>query len=178
MRKEHLRLLEAVDKFNGILDARLRFFIGAAIRDALALGRRSELLTEPEAQALLDIVEAEIMTEARDDERVKMFIAANQRSALTEAGEDEKQPCDADECNISPREYYDIFIRPALDIIREEYSELIGSIFVKYICTGERPSEDALTEDEKLLWNVFMAMVEIKFNADFSEFITDVNEGE
>lgn len=79
---------------------------------------------------------------------------------------------------MTPREYYDIFIKPALDIIREEYSELIGSVFVKYICSGERPSDDALSEDEKLLLNVFMAMVEIKFNPDFSEFITDVNEGE
>jgi hypothetical protein len=75
---------------------------------------------------------------------------------------------------MTPKQYYDIFIKPALDIIREEYSELIGSVFVKYICTGERPAEDALTEDEKLLWNVFMAMVEIKFNPDFSAYVPDV----
>ncbi len=171
MRKEHLQLLEAVDKFNGILNARFRFFIGAAIKDALVLGRRSELLTEPEAQALLDIVEADILTEARDDEEVQAFLAGNQRAPITETGKDEALH-DADECNISPREYYDIFIKPALDIIREEYSELIGPVFVKYICTGERPAEDSLTEDEKLLWNVFMAMVEIKFNSEFSEFIS------
>lgn len=77
---------------------------------------------------------------------------------------------------MTPREYYDIFIKPALDIISEEYSELIGLAFVKYICTGDKPAEDALTEDEKLLWNVFMAMVEIKFNPEFSEFISDDEE--
>lgn len=70
--------------------------------------------------------------------------------------------------DMTPREYYDIFIRPALDIIREEYSELIGSLFVKYICTGEKPADDALTEVEKMLWNVFMAMVEVRFNDSFS----------
>lgn len=75
--------------------------------------------------------------------------------------------------DMTPREYYDIFIRPALDIIREEYSELIGSLFVKYICTGEKPAYDELTEEEKLLWNVFMAMVEIKFNAELTEAISD-----
>lgn len=75
--------------------------------------------------------------------------------------------------DMTPREYYDIFIRPALDIIYEEYSERIGLLFVKYICTGERPAEDALSEDEKLLWNVFMAMVEIKFNAELTAAISD-----
>ena len=73
--------------------------------------------------------------------------------------------------DMTPSQYYDIFIKPALDIIREEYSELIGSAFVNYICTGERPAEDALTEDEKLLWNVFMAMVEIMFNAELTSAI-------
>lgn len=172
MRKEHLQLLEAVDKFNGLINARLRFFIGAAIKDALSLGRRSELLTEPEARALLDIIEANIMTSAKEDEQVMAFLAGNRQSALTEAGEGVELH-DPNECNISPREYYDIFIKPALDIIREEYAERIGEMFVKYICTGEPPADKELTDDEKVLWNVFMAMTEIKFNAELTAAITD-----
>ena len=171
MRKEHLQLLEAVDKFNGLLNARLRFYIGAAIKDALVLGRRSELLTEPERQALLDIIEEDIMTSAKDDERVGAFLAGNHQ-AVIDTGEDEETH-DANECNISQREYYDIFIKPALDIIREEYAERIGEMFVRYICTGEPPADDELTNDEKVLWNVFMAMTEIKFNAELSAVITD-----
>lgn len=173
MTKEHLQLTEAFGKFNNVLNARLRFFIGGAIKDALILGNRSDLLKDNEAQALLDIVEADIMTDARKADEVRVFLAGS-----SEQTQREEQTGGDGVGDMTPREYYDIFIKPALDIIREEYSELIGSVFVKYICTGERPSDDALTEDEKLLWNVFMAMVEIKFNADFSEFITDVNEGE
>ena len=170
MTKEHLQT--AFDKFNNVLNARLRFFIGGAIKDALVLGNRSDLLKDNEAHALLDIVEADIMTEARKADEVQTFLTG---SSTQTQREEESNSGNED---MTPKQYYDIFIKPALDIIREEYSELIGSVFVKYICTGERPAEDALTEDEKLLWNVFMAMVEIKFNADFSEFITDVNEGE
>ena len=174
MTKEHLQLTEAFGKFNNVLNARLRFFIGGAIKDALVQGRRSELLKDSEAQALLDIVEADIMADARKADEIRALLNENgiqtQREEETEGGDDN--------CNMTPREYYDIFIRPALDIIREEYSELIGSIFVKYICTGERPSEDALTEGEKLLWNVFMAMVEIKFNSRFSNYSEVFNEDE
>lgn len=172
MTKEHLQITEAFDKFNTVLNARLRFFIGGVIKDALVLGNRSDLLKDNEAQALLDIVEADIMADARKADEVRTFLGD---SSTQTQREEESNSGNED---MTPKQYYDIFIKPALDIIREEYSELIGSVFVKYICTGERPAEDALTEDEKLLWNVFMAMVEIKFNPDFSEFITDVNEGE
>lgn len=113
------------------------------------------------------------MTDARKADEVRAFLSESDKQTQR----DEQTGGDG-VGDMTPREYYEIFIKPALDIIREEYSELIGSVFVKYICSGERPAEDALTEDEKLLWNVFMAMVEIKFNPDFSEFITDVNEGE
>ena len=172
MTKEHLQLTEAFDKFNTVLNARLRFFIGGAIKDALVLGRRSDLLKDNEAQALIDIVEADIMTDARKADEVQAFLSESSEQTQRE------EESNSENEDMTPREYYDIFIKPALDIIREEYSELIGSLFVKYICTGEKPADDELTEEEKLLWNVFMAMVEIKFNADFSEFITDVNEGE
>ena len=168
MTKEHLQLTEAFDKFNKVLNARLRFFIGGAIKDALVLGNRSDLLKDNEAQALLDFVEADIMADARKADEVRTFLAD---SSTQTQREEESNSGNED---MTPKQYYDIFIKPALDIIREEYSELIGSVFVKYICTGERPAEDALTEDEKLLWNVFMAMVEIKFNPDFSAYIPDV----
>jgi hypothetical protein len=169
MRKEHLQILEAVDKFNSTLNARLRFFIGAAVKDALVLGRRTDLLKDNEAQALLDIVEADIMADARKADGVRTFLA----NSSTQIQREEETESNSEKEDMTPKQYYDIFIKPALDIIREEYSELIGSVFVKYICTGERPAEDALTEDEKLLWNVFMAMVEIKFNAELSAAISD-----
>lgn len=167
MTKEHLQLTEAFDKFNNVLNARLRFFIGGAIKDALVLGNRSDLLKDNEAQALLDFVEADIMTDARKADEVRTLLAD---SSTQTQREEESNSVNED---MTPKQYYDIFIKPALDIIREEYSELIGSVFVKYICTGERPAEDALTEDEKLLWNVFMAMVEIKFNAELTAAISD-----
>lgn len=167
MTKEHLQLTEAFGKFNSVLNARLRFFIGGAIKDALVLGNRSDLLKDNEAQALIDIVEADIMTDARKSEEVQAFLSD---SSTQTQREEESNSGNED---MTPKQYYDIFIKPALDIIREEYSELIGSVFVKYICTGERPAEDALTEDEKLLWNVFMAMVEIKFNAELTAAISD-----
>ena len=167
MRKEHLQLTEAFGKFNNVLNARLRFFIGGAIKDALVLGNRSDLLKDNEAQALLDFVEADIMADARKADEVRTFLAD---SSTQTQREEESNSGNED---MTPKQYYDIFIKPALDIIREEYSELIGSVFVKYICTGERPADDALTEDEKLLWNVFMAMVEIKFNAELTAAISD-----
>ena len=167
MRKEHLQLTEAFGKFNSVLNARLRFFIGGAIKDALVLGNRSDLLKDNEAQALLDFVEADIMADARKADEVRTFLAD---SSTQTQREEESNSGNED---MTPKQYYDIFIKPALDIIREEYSELIGSVFVKYICTGERPADDALTEDEKLLWNVFMAMVEIKFNAELTAAISD-----
>lgn len=167
MTKEHLQLTEAFGKFNNVLNARLRFFIGGAIKDALVLGNRSDLLKDNEAQALLDFVEADIMADARKADEVRTFLAD---SSTQTQREEESNSGNED---MTPKQYYDIFIKPALDIIREEYSELIGSVFVKYICTGERPAEDALTEDEKLLWNVFMAMVEIKFNAELTAAISD-----
>jgi len=167
MTKEHLQLTEAFGKFNNVLNARLRFFIGGAIKDALVLGNRSDLLKDNEAQALLDFVEADIMADARKADEVRTFLTD---SSTQTQREEESNSGNED---MTPKQYYDIFIKPALDIIREEYSELIGSVFVKYICTGERPAEDALTEDEKLLWNVFMAMVEIKFNAELTAAISD-----
>ena len=167
MTKEHLQLTEAFGKFNNVLNARLRFFIGGAIKDALVLGNRSDLLKDNEAQALLDFVEADIMAGARKADEVRTFLAD---SSTQTQREEESNSGNED---MTPKQYYDIFIKPALDIIREEYSELIGSVFVKYICTGERPADDALTEDEKLLWNVFMAMVEIKFNAELTAAISD-----
>ena len=166
MTKEHLQITEAFDKFNNVLNARLRFFIGGAIKDALILGNRSDLLKDNEAQALLDIVEADIMTDARKADEVQAFLSESSEQTQRE----EEAEGNRENEDMTPREYYEIFIKPALDIIREEYSELIGSVFVKYICTGERPSDDALSEDEKLLWNVFMAMVEIKFNDSFSNY--------
>lgn len=168
MTKEHLQLTETFGKFNNVLNARLRFFIGGAIKDALVLGNRSDLLKDNEAQALLDFVEADIMADARKADEVRTFLAD---SSTQTQREEESNSGNED---MTPKQYYDIFIKPALDIIKEEYAERIGNMFVKYICTGEKPADYTLTDDEKILWNVFLMMVQIKFNPDFSAFISDV----
>lgn len=164
MTKEHLQLTEAFGKFNNVLNARLRFFIGGAIRDALVLGNRSDLLKDNEAQALLDIVEADIMTDARKADEVRAFLAGSSEQTQRE------EESNSENEDMTPRQYYDIFIKPALEIISEEYAERIGQLFVKFICTGKRPAEDELTDNEKLLWNVFMMMVEVRLNPDFSHY--------
>ena len=74
---------------------------------------------------------------------------------------------------MTSKTYYEIFIRPALDIINEEYAERFGKMLVKCICTGGTPADNEMTDDEKLLWNVFMFMVEVKFNPCFSTPFSD-----
>ena len=158
-KKEQSQVLEAV----GLLNVRLRFFIGASIKDALVLGKRSELLTEKEAEDLLGIVEDKILTDVRNADEVRTFLAGNSQPQPAKQTESDAE-------DITPSKYYDIFIKPALHIILEEYAERIGQIFVKFICTGERLAEDELTDDEKLLWNVFMMMVEVRLNPEFSHY--------
>ena len=170
MTKEQLRLLEAVSQFNGLLNERLRFFIGGAIKDALVMGRRTAILKEDEALFLQDIVENEILSDVRSCKDVADFLADSYQS---DTNGRQKAIAEPPADDITPKKYYEIFIKPALEIISEEYAERIGGLFLKYICTGETPSEVGLTEDEKLLWNVFMAMVEIKFNPNFAYLLED-----
>ena len=104
MTKEHLQLTEAFGKFNSVLPARLRFFIGGAIKDALILGGRSDLLKDNEAQALLDIVEADIMADARKADEVRTFLAGSN----TQTQREERTERDG-VGDMTPREYYEIF---------------------------------------------------------------------
>lgn len=164
MTKEHLQITEAFDKFNNVLNARLRFFIGGAIKDALVLGNRTNLLKEDEAQALLDVLEAEILTDARKADEVRTFLGDSPQPQPAEQGEDDE---------MTPRQYFELFLSPALDIIKEELAEKFGGLFIAYICTGKRPAEDELSEGERLLWNAFLAVVQIRFNAELTAAITD-----
>lgn len=168
MRKEYLQLLEAVGKFNSILNARLRFFIGTAIKDALILGNRTDLLKDDEAQALLDILETEILTDARNADEVRAFLADSnaqpQQSEKTEEGRDV----------MTAKEYYDAFLSPAMSIIKDEFAECFGLWFVNYVCTGNTPDESTLSNDMKLLWNAFLAVVHIRCNSELSAAISDV----
>ena len=161
MTNRQIQLTEAFDKFNGSLNDRLRFFICSAVKDALVLGNRSHLLKVSEAETLLDVME-NFLTEARKADEVRKFLADSSEQPQQQTGDNDG--------DMTPKKYYEIFIKPALDIICEEYSEIIGSVFVKYICTGERPADDALKEDEKLLWNVFMVKAELMFNDSFSYY--------
>ena len=159
MKNDDLKVLEAVNQLNGVLNDRQRYFIGAAIKDALVLGRYADLMTEDEAVAMYEVVEERILSEARKNETVADYLAKATDFTPTEKEREENG-------GMTPTDYYEVFVKPALEIICEEYSDLIGRLFVKYICTGEPPSEDALSADEKVLWNIFMATVEIKFISD------------
>ena len=167
MTKEHLQLTEAFDKFNTVLNARLRFFIGGAIKDALVLGNRTNLLKEDEAQALLDVLEAEILTDARNTDEVQAFLADSntqpQRSENAEAEGD----------IMTARQYFDAFLLPAMSIIKDEFAERFGLWIVDYVCTGKTPDESTLSNDMKLLWNAFLAVVHIRCNPELSAAISD-----
>ncbi len=173
MKKEQSRLLEAINQFNGLLNARQRFYIGTAIKDALILGNRSAILTEDEAVEMFNVVEDNILTDARKNEEVRAYLNGVAQCKQSESGQPQQEEITADTTDITPKKYYEVFIKPALNIIASECAERFGLLFVKYICTGEKPADDALTDDEKLLWNVFMAMIEIKYNPDFSEAISE-----
>ena len=82
MTKKHLQLTEAFDKFNSVLNDRLRFFIGGAIEDALILGNRSEIITEQEALELSDVLN-EIMVSVRQTDTVKTFLSKKQQNLET-----------------------------------------------------------------------------------------------
>lgn len=82
MTKKHLQLTEAFDKFNSVLNDRLRFFIGGAIEDALILGNRSEIITEQEALELSDVLN-EIMVSVRQTDTVKTFLSKKQKNLET-----------------------------------------------------------------------------------------------
>ncbi len=166
MKKELSILAEAISQ----LGVKERYFIGTAIKDALVLGSRSALLTEDEATELQDLVENHILSEARQHDEISAYLNSGAQSVGEHHLLDENSTGMED---MTPKQYYEIFIKPALDIISSDFAERFGLLFVKYICTGEQPAEDALTDDEKLLWNVFMAMCEIKFNPDFSEVISE-----
>ncbi len=85
MKKELLILAEAI----GQLDVRERFFIGAAIKDALVLGNRSALLTEDEATNLYDVVENCILSEARQHEEISAYLNSGAQSAGKHHQQDE-----------------------------------------------------------------------------------------
>ena len=164
MTKEHLQLTEAFDKFNHVLNARLRFFIGGAIKDALVLGKRSDLLKDNEAQALLDIVEADIMTDARKADEVRAFLGDSPQPQRVEQTEGDV---------MTAKEYYDAFLLPAMSIVKDEFAERFGLWIVDYVCTGKTPDESTLSNDMKLLWNAFLAVVHIRCNPELLAAILD-----
>lgn len=159
-KKEQSQVLEAV----GHLNSRLRFFIGASIKDALVLGNRTNIITEREALTLSDVIEA-ILSDARKSDEVRRFLGDSpQPQPAEQTGEDGE---------MTPRQYFELFLSPALDIIKEELAEKFGGLFVEYVCTGKRPAEDELSDGERLLWNAFLAVVQIRFNAELTAAITD-----
>ena len=164
MTKEHLRLTEAFCKFNTVLNARLRFFIGGAIKDALVLGNRSDLLKDSEAQDLLDVIETNILQDVRNDEQVRAFLGDSPQPQRVEQTEGDV---------MTPKEYYDAFLLPAMSIVKDEFAERFGLWIVDYVCTGKTPDESTLSNDMKLLWNAFLAVVHIRCNPELLAAILD-----
>ena len=164
MTKEHLQLTEAFGKFNTVLNARLRFFIGGAIKDALVLGNRSDLLKDSEAQDLLDVIETNILQDVRNDEQVRAFLGDSPQPQRVEQTEGDV---------MTPKEYYDAFLLPAMSIVKDEFAERFGLWIVDYVCTGKTPDESTLSNDMKLLWNAFLAVVHIRCNPELLAAILD-----
>ncbi len=164
MTKEHLQLTEAFGKFNNVINARLRFFIGGAIKDALVLGNRSDLLKDSEAQDLLDVIETNILQDVRNDEQVRAFLGDSPQPQRVEQTEGDV---------MTPKEYYDAFLLPAMSIVKDEFAERFGLWIVDYVCTGKTPDESTLSNDMKLLWNAFLAVVHIRCNPELLAAILD-----
>lgn len=164
MKKELSQLKELVGTFNELANARVRFFVAASIKDALVLGNRSELLTDSEAQDLLDVIETNILQDARNDEQVRAFLGDSPQPQQEEQTEGDI---------MTARQYYDAFLVPAMNIIKDEFAERFGLWIVDYVCTGKTPDESTLSNDMKLLWDAFLAVVHIRCNPELSAAISD-----
>ena len=164
MKKELSQLKELVGTFNELANARVRFFVAASIKDALVLGNRSELLTDSEAQDLLDVIETNILQDVRNDEQVRAFLGDSPQPQRVEQTEGDV---------MTPKEYYDAFLLPAMSIVKDEFAERFGLWIVEYICTGKTPDESTLSNDMKLLWNAFLAVMHIRCNPELSAAILD-----
>lgn len=151
-----------VKQFGDQLNHRQQFFIGAAVKDALVLGNRSQLLTEDEALELSEAIETGMLEEARKSDAVQGFLHGRSPVCEKETNEDFEQR--VEQC----KQVYKEYIVPVLKIVYEQYSERFGTMLVKYIYTGEISDAGAPTDEDKFMWNVFIAIVELKFGVTLS----------
>lgn len=80
-----------------------------------------------------------------------------------------------DKVAITDEQYLEVFFLPAMQLIAEERADTLGSLLVRWICTGEQP--DLSDEDDKLCWNLLMMRLELMFNPQLS--VSDfIQEGE
>ena len=78
--------------------------------------------------------------------------------------------------SMSEAEYVEVFLDPAMQLIAEEKADTLGSLLVRWICTGEQP--ELSDEDDKLCWNLLMMRLELMFNpqVSISDFINGSDE--
>jgi len=74
---------------------------------------------------------------------------------------------------MSEAEYVEVFLDPAMQLIAEEKADSLGSLLVRWICTGE--CQDLSDEDNKLCWNLLMMRLELMFNPQVS--VSDFIQG-
>ena len=75
--------------------------------------------------------------------------------------------------SMSEAEYVEVFLDPAMQLIAEEKADSLGSLLVRWICTGE--CQDLSDEDNKLCWNLLMMRLELMFNPQVS--VSDFIQG-
>ena len=59
-------------------------------------------------------------------------------------------------------EYYEIFIKPSLEILAEEKAQRLGVAFIRWIVYGKQPHFKQ--DSDKLLWNALMLACNKVFN--------------
>lgn len=64
-------------------------------------------------------------------------------------------------------EYYELFIKPALQLYADDKEQRLGVAFIRYIVKGERPN--LKSDVDKLLWTCLMIACNVGFNTEFAD---------
>lgn len=63
-------------------------------------------------------------------------------------------------------EYYELFIKLALQLYADDKEQCLGVAFIRYIVSGIRPN--LKSDVDKLLWNCLMIACNVGFNTEFA----------
>ena len=64
-------------------------------------------------------------------------------------------------------EYYELFIKPALQMFTNDKEQRLGVALIRYLVNGTRPK--LKSEVDKLLWNGLMIACNVGFNTEFAD---------